>query len=106
MEIRFIKGKALEASAKHFNNEFNESEMVEIVRQVVNNRTHTGKSDRANPGHTPANIIWGDLYGTTYQITYDSIDIRKGLMTVVAFFDVNPQTKHRKTKRFNLKEVN
>lgn len=105
MKIEFVGDKARLASEKHFNGAFTPDEMTQLVRTIVKNRTHLGMSDRGNNGHNPALIIWGDYAGVTFQITVDSVHIKRGLMTVVAFYDVSGKSKEYKRQRFNMQPV-
>ena len=103
MHIEFVGNKANIASAKHFNGALTEDMMKVLVKKIVTNATHVGKSDRANGSHTVARIIWGDYNGKTYAVVADGEDIKKNKITVISFYDVH--NKEIKAKRFNMKEI-
>ena len=103
MRVEFVGKKAEMASDKHFAGKLSVTEMKTLVSKVIRNASHVGVSDRANPGHTPAKIIWGDYAGITFGVVIDGKDIKKGIATVVSFYDVH--NKEHKAKRFGMKEV-
>ena len=105
MIIEFVGNKANMASQKHFNGAFTEAQMKQLAMKIIKNATHTGVSDRANAGHTPAKIIWGDINNTTFAIVIDSKDIKKNKVTIVSFYDVNEATRATKMSRFNMKAI-
>ena len=103
MIIEFVGNKAQMASDKHFGGKLSVSEMKALVSKVIRNATHVGVSDRANKGHIPARIIWGDYAGVKFGVVIDGKDVKKGKATVVSFYDVH-NVEH-KAKRFGMKEV-
>ena len=103
MIIEFVGNKARMASDKHFGGELSNAQMKALVSKVIRNATHVGTSDRANAGHIPAKIVWGDYAGVKFGVVLDGKDIRNGKATVISFYDVH-NVEH-KAKRFGMKEV-
>ena len=104
MKVRFATtAKALEASAKHFDNQYNEQDMVNLATAIIKNVEYIGESDRANSGHTTAKILWSTINGTMFAIVIDGKDIAKNIATVVSIYDVH--NAQYKIKRFGMKKV-
>ena len=97
--------KAMMASDKHFDSKYTKSEMTTIASFLIKRAEYVGKSDRCNGKYDPAKIIWSVFNGTTYAIVIDSKDIKKGIATIISFYDVNESTKEHKAKRFGMKKV-
>ena len=103
MQVEFVGNKAQLASDKHFNGKLSVAQMHQLVRKVIMNASYVGVSDRANAGHTPAKIIWGEYNNTLFGVVIDGKDVAKGKATVVSFYDVhNVETK---AVRFGMKKV-
>ena len=105
MKIDFVGKKAIMASEKHFNGELNEDMMSLLVSKVIRNATHVGQSDRSNGSHSPAKIVWGDYNNRTYAVVLDTNNIKKGIATVISFYDINENTREAKAIRFGMKKV-
>ena len=106
MNVRWATDyKAKAASEKHFMGAFNAEEMTAIVRLLLKKASLVGRSDRANPGYTPATIVWAENEGTTFCIILDTEDLKKDIATVVSFYDVVPSQYEHKAKRFNMKRM-
>ena len=103
MRVEFVGNKAKMASEKHFGGRLTDQDMKALVIKVIKNATHTGFSDRSNGNHSPARIVWGDYAGVKFAIVMDGEDVKKGLVTVVSFYDVH--NAEHKAKRFGMKEV-
>ena len=103
MRVEFVGNKARMASEKHFGGKLDDAQMKLLVIKVIKNAKYVGVSDRANAGHTPARIIWGEYNNTLFAVVIDGEDVKKGKATVVSFYDV--QNAETKAKRFNMKEV-
>ena len=97
--------KAMMASDKHFNSQYTKSEMTTIATFLIKRAEYVGVSDRSNGSYAPAKIIWSVYQGTTYAMVIDSKDIKKGVATIISFYDVNESTKEHKAKRFGMKKV-
>ena len=97
--------KAMMASNKHFSGSYTPEEMTTIATFLLKRAEYVGKSDRSNGKYDPARIIWSIYQGTTYAIVIDSKDIKKGIATIISFYDVNESTKEHKAKRFGMKKV-
>ena len=93
------------ASDKHFNSQYTTEEMTTIATFLIKRAEYVGKSDRSNGKYDPAKIIWSVFNGTTYAMVIDSKDIKKGIATIISFYDVNESTKKHKAKRFGMKKV-
>lgn len=103
MQVEFIGNKARMASDKHFGGKLDEAQMKRLVVMIIKNATHTGKSDRANAGHSVSRIIWGVVGGITLSVVLDGEDIKKNKATVISMYDVH--NVEIKAKRFNMKKV-
>ena len=103
MRVQWVGNKATMSSTKHFNGALTATQMTQLAIKVITNATHTGASDRANGTHAVSRIIWGDFNGTTYAIVCDGADIKKGIVTIISFYDVRNVAS--KAKRFNMKAV-
>ena len=99
------ESKAMMASDKHFNSQYTAEEMTTIATFLIKRAEYVGKSDRSNGSYAPAKIIWSVYNGTTYAMVIDSKDIKKGVATIISFYDVNESTKEHKAKRFGMKKV-
>ena len=97
--------KAIMASSKHFNNQYTPNEMTTIATYLIKRAEYVGQSDRSNGNYAPAKIIWSIYQGTTYAMVIDSKDIKKGIATIISFYDVTESTKEHKAKRFGMKKV-
>ena len=97
--------KAMMASSKHFNNQYTANEMTTIATALLKRAEYVGTSDRSNGKYDPAKIIWSIYQGTTYAMVIDSKDIKKGIATIISFYDVTESTKKHKAKRFGMKKV-
>ena len=105
MIVEFVGNKAEVASEKHFNGQLSVTQMKLLVSKVIRNAAYVGRSDRSNPGHAPARIIWGFYNDVMYGVVIDGNDIYKGKATVVSFYDVSAHTVEHKAKRFGMKSV-
>lgn len=105
MIVEFVGNKAEVASDKHFAGQLSVVQMKLLVSKVIRNAAYVGRSDRSNPGHTPARIIWGFYNGVMYGVVIDGKDVAKGKATVVSFYDVSAHTVEHKAKRFGMKPV-
>ena len=103
MNIEWVGNKANIASSKHFNGALTEEQMTQLAKKVINNKTHIGKSNRANPGHDAAYIVWGEYNGDTYAILADSKKIKEGIILIVSFYDVH--NVDYKAVKYNMKPV-
>ena len=104
MQVRFAtEYKAIEASNKHFNGKYTVAQMNQLAAKVIMNAEYVGHSDRANPGHTVAKVVWSTINGVLFGVLLDGKDISKGIATVVSMYDVH--NKATKMKRFNMKKV-
>ena len=97
--------KAMMASNKHFNGDYTPEEMTTIATLLIKRTEYVGQSDRSNGNYEPAKIIWSIYQGTTYALVIDSKDIKKGIATIISFYDVNEKTKEHKAKRFGMRKV-
>ena len=103
MKVVWVGNKRDMANTKHFGGKLSEEQMDLLVHKVIKNATHVGISDRANKGHTPARILWGDYAGTKFAIVIDGQKIKKNVCEIVSFYDVH--NAEHKAKRFGMKEV-
>ena len=101
----FVGNKAEVANEKHFNGRLSADQMKLLVSKVIRNAAYVGRSDRSNPGHAPARIIWGFYNDVMYGVVIDGNDIRKNKATVVSFYDVSSHTVEHKAKRFGMKPI-
>ena len=97
--------KAMMASNKHFNGSYTSQEMTTIATYLIKRADYIGQSDRSNGNYEPAKIIWSIYQGTTYAMVIDSKDIKKGIATIISFYDVNDKTKEHKAKRFGMRKI-
>ena len=97
--------KAMMASTKHFNGQFNTKEMTTIATAMIKKASMIGTSDRSNGNYAPAKIVWATFNGTKYAVVLDSKDIKKGIATIISFYDINPSTEAAKVARFSMKKV-
>jgi len=97
--------KAMMASNKHFNGAFNAKEMTTVATAMIKRADMVGTSDRSNGNYAPAKIVWATFNGTKYAVVIDSKDIKKGIATIISFYDINPSTEAAKVARFNMKKV-
>ena len=103
MRVQFVGNKAQLASEKHFNGALSEEQMKLLVSKVIRNASYVGSSDRANAGHTVSRIVWGEYNGVLYAAVLDGKDVKKGVATVISFYDV--RNAEVKAKRFGMKKV-
>jgi len=103
MKIVWVGNKRQIANDKHFGGKLSAQEMDLLILKVIKNATHTGKSDRANAGHEPAMILWGDYAGVKFSIVMDAVKLKKNVVEIVSFYDVH--NADHKAKRFGMKEV-
>ena len=97
--------KAMMASNKHFNGQFNATQMTQVATAMIRKAIMVGTSDRSNGSYPPAKIIWGKFNDTKYAVVLDSKDIKKGIATIISFYDINPSTEAAKVKRFNMTTI-
>ncbi len=97
--------KAMMASNKHFNGAFTAAQMTTVATAMIKKADMVGISDRCNGNYAPARIVWATFNGTKYAVVLDSKDIKKGIATIISFYDINPSTEAVKVKRFNMKKV-
>ena len=97
--------KAMMASNKHFNGAFNVAQMTTVATAMIKRADMVGTSDRSNGNYAPAKIVWATFNGTKYAAVLDSKDIKKGIATIISFYDINPSTEAAKVARFNMKKV-
>ena len=104
MQVRFATDhKAIEASNKHFNGSLSVTQMTQLASKIIRNAEYIGQSDRANPGHPVAKIVWSTINGTMFAVVIDGKDIAKGIATIVSIYDLHNFASY--TKRFNMKKV-
>ena len=104
MQVQFAtEYKAIEASAKHFNNKYTAKQMNGLAAKIIMNAEYVGQSDRANGSYAPAKIVWATINGTMYAVVIDGKDIAKGIATIVSIYDVH--NVEVKAKRFGMKKV-
>ena len=104
MKVTWVGNKADIASKKHFGGKLNQADMTSLVIKTIKNATHIGTS-RANPGFTPAKVVWGTVNGVEYAVIMDGEMIKKNIVEVVSFYDVSPQSRQTKISKLNLKQV-
>ena len=80
-------------------------EMTTIASFLIKRAEYVGQSDRSNGNYAPAKIIWSVYNKTTYAMVIDSKDIKKGIATIISFYDINESTKEHKAKRFGMRKV-
>ena len=97
--------KAMSASIKHFNGAFNTTQMTTVATAMIKRADMVGVSDRSNGNYAPARIVWATFNGTKYAVVLDSKDIKKGIATIISFYDINPSTEAAKVARFSMKKV-
>ena len=97
--------KAMSASIKHFNDAFTAQQMTQVATAMIRKADMVGTSDRSNGNYAPAKIVWATSNGTKYAAVLDSKDIKKGIATIISFYDINPSTEAAKVARFNMKKV-
>ena len=97
--------KAVMASNKHFNGAFTAQQMTQVATAMIRKADMVGTSDRSNGNYAPAKIVWATFNGTKYAVVLDSKDIKKGIATIISFYDINPSTEAAKVARFNMKKV-
>ena len=98
--------KAMMASNKHFNGAFNVAkEMTTVATAMIKRADMVGTSDWSNGNYAPAKIVWATFNGTKYAVVLDSKDIKKGIATIISFYDINPSTEAAKVARFSMKKV-
>ena len=97
--------KAMLASNKHFSGNYTPEEMTTIATYLIKRAEYVGQSDRSNGNYAPAKIIWSIYNGTTYAMVIDSKDIKKGIATIISFYDVTESTKEHKAIRFGMRKV-
>ena len=93
------------ATNKHFNGAFNTTQMTTVATAMIKRADMVGISDRSNGSYAPARIVWATFNGTKYAVVLDSKDIKKGIATIISFYDINPSTEAAKISRFNMKKV-
>ena len=59
--------KAMMASNKHFNGQFNVAQMTTVATAMIKRADMVGTSDRANGNYAPAKIVWA-----TFCLLYTS----------------------------------
>ena len=97
--------KAMMASNKHFNGAFTPTQMTTVATAMIKKADMVGISDRCNGNYAPARIVWATFNDTKYAVVLDSKDIKKGIATIISFYDINPSTEAAKVKRFSMKKV-
>ena len=81
------------------------AEMTTIATFLIKRTEYVGVSDRSNGQYAPAKIVWAIYEGITYAMVIDSKDIKKGIATIISFYDVTESTKEHKAKRFGMRKV-
>ena len=106
MQVRWATNeKAMSASTKHFNGAFTAQQMTQVATAMIRKADMVGQSDRSNGNYAPAKIVWATFNGTKYAAVLDSKDIKKGIATIISFYDINPSTEAAKIARFSMKKV-
>ena len=103
MLVEFVGRKAQMANEKHFGGKLTIEQMKQLVVKTIKNAKFVGESDRANQGHIPAKIVWGEVHGIMIGLILDGKDIRRNKATVVSIYDV--QNAEHKAKRFNMRAL-
>ena len=105
MKVVWVGNKRAMANNKHFGGKLSNAQMDQLILKVIKNATHVGQSDRSNPGHVPAKIIFGEYAGIKFGMIIDGLKVKKNVVEIVSFYDITPSSYEHKLERFNMKEV-